>query len=127
MNAVTPIAKGSLRSVDWSVIEIAREDGPWSFKPDGIHARAARFIGMGVTRGLKNGRLEALRRFSVRAWYWDLIRASDVRAFLDAGYSRADVLEILSRVGMARGFIPTIEDEPAHPAPDKRPSGCRCG
>lgn len=127
MNAFTPVDKGPLSELEWNIVETAREDGALSLNPDGIVARAARFFGKSVTHGLEDGRLEALRRFSVRAWHWDLIRARDVRAFLDAGHSRTHVLEILSRVGMARGFMPTIQDDADRRSVRNRTSGCRCG
>lgn len=110
MNAFTTIDKRALSYLQWKVVEMAREDGPRSFNPDGFFAGIARFIGIPVPNGLASEGLEALRRFSVRAWYWDLIRTKDLRAFLEAGYSRRHVLEILSRISMTRGFMPTIED-----------------
>lgn len=128
MNAVTPIGKKPLSFLDPQIVEMAREDGPLSLNPGGLVARLARFFGANVTHGLENARQEALRRFSVRAWYWDLIRTTDIRAFFDAGYSRTDVLEILSRVRMVRGFTPTIEEDSAGPkSPPRGASHCRCG
>ena len=126
MNAFTPIDKSALSYLEWKIVQMAREDGPRSFNPEGFVARLARFIGLGVPHGLANDRLEALRRFGVRAWHWDLIRARDVRAFCDAGFSKRHVLEIISRVSMTRGFTPTIEDDSTHASPTHL-SGCRCG
>jgi hypothetical protein len=100
---------------DWKVIEMARANGPWSQNPDGLFALVARYlVGLPEARSLADKRLEALRRFAVRAWYWDSIRAKDVRAFRSAGYSRTHILEILSHVGMARGFTPSVEDDGEH-------------
>jgi hypothetical protein len=131
MNAFTPIDKDRLSYLDWKVVEMGREDGPRSLKPDGFVAGLARFFGADVAHGLENDRLEALRRFSVRAWYWDLIRTKDVQAFLDAGFSRIHVLEILSHVGMARGFIPTVQEPLERVSKRDRTSRsrsrCRCG
>ena len=118
-----------LSQTGWEVVEMARTDGSISLNPDGLVASVASLFGLPVTGGLADKKLEALRRFSVRAWFWDLIRAKDVRAFIAAGYSRANILEIVSHVGMARGFTPTIEDDSDRPAPRPRPrsSACRCG
>ena len=99
-----------LSTLDWSVVEAGRTDGALSLNPDGLRAGLARrLLGIFVPQGLADPRLEALRRFAVRAWHWDVIRDKDLRAFMAAGYNRAHVLEILSHVGMARGFTPSIE------------------
>lgn len=112
MNAFSHIQPSLLSELDWRVVDMARADGPRSLNPDGFLARVSRdLIGLPVARSLANPGLEALRRFAVRAWYWDLIRTADVRAFLDAGYSREHVLEILARVAAERGFTPSIQDE----------------
>ena len=103
-------AQGPLSDLDWRVIEIARADGPRSLNPDGIAARLMRFLGARVARRLANEGLEALRRFSVRAWYWDLIRARDLKALLEAGYSSAHVQQILAHVAAFRGFTPSIQE-----------------
>jgi hypothetical protein len=118
-----------LSQTGWEVVEMARKDGSISLNPNGFVASVASLFGVPVTGGLADKKLEALRRFSVRAWFWDLIRAKDVRAFIAAGYSRTNILEILSHVGMARGFTPTIQDDSDRPAPRPRPrsSACRCG
>lgn len=127
MNAFMPVDKGPLSELEWKIVESAREDGALSLNPDGALARLARFVGIRVPNGLANDELEALRRFSVRAWHWDLIRSSDLRAFLDSGHSRTDVLEILSRIGMARGFVPTIEDQTDRGRPRNRAARRNCG
>ena len=76
-----------LTDLDWRVVDMARADGPRSFNPDGWIASIWRIIGISVAHGLANDSLEALRRFSIRAWYWDVIRKADVRLLSDAGYS----------------------------------------
>lgn len=51
-------------------------------------------------RRIDNGRLEALRRFtSALVTTRGRVSASDMDAFLDAGYSRAQVLEVVLGVG----------------------------
>lgn len=116
-----------LSDVDWEIVEAARGDGPRSLNPDGVVARFLRHFGVPVPQSLSNEKLEALRRFSVRAWYWDWFRTKDLRTLYSAGYSRDHVLEILSHVGMARGFTPSVIDEPAPLPPRRNPSYCRCG
>ena len=111
MNAVS--SSFNLGSLDWRVVEIARDDGPRSINPDGKLVRFLRaFFGLPVARSLANEKLEALRRFSVRAWYSDSIRTTDLRALMDAGYSRATVFQILAHVAGYRGFTPSIQDQP---------------
>jgi hypothetical protein len=116
-----------LSRTGWEVVEMARADGKLSLNPGGLVATVASLFGVSVTGGLADQNLEALRRFSVRAWFWDLIRASDVRAFMAAGYSRSNMLEILSHVGMARGFTPTIEDDSGRFSSRNHSIHCRCG
>ena len=111
MNATGLNRESSLTDFDWSVVQIARTDGARSMNPDGHFARFLRdFFGLPVARGLANERAEALRRFSVRAWYWDLIRARDVRPLIDAGYSSVDVFRILAHVAGYRGFTPSMQE-----------------
>lgn len=114
MNAITQTPGCSLVDLDWSVVEIARKDGPRSINPDGPYARFLRnFFGLRIPRSLSNERAEALRRFSVRAWYWDRIRDSDLRPLTDAGYSMAQVDRILAHVAGFRGFTPWLHEAAA--------------
>jgi hypothetical protein len=100
-----------LSETDWRVVDMARADGPRSFNPDGWLASLWRIIGISVAHGLANESLETLRRFSIRAWYWDVIRQTDVRQLFDAGYSTTHVLQILAHVASFRGFTPSLEQE----------------
>ena len=109
MNAMTHIELRPLAKMDWQVIEMARKDGPRSLNPDGFVARVARnLFGINVPRRLASDGLEALRRFSVRAWFWDYVPAREVQDFLDAGYAVADAKRILSYVAHHRGFTPSL-------------------
>ena len=111
MNAITLKLECSFTDLDWRVVEMARADGPSSINPDGRFTRLLRdLFGLPMTRKLANEKLEALRRFCVRAWFWDLIRLRDVRALMDAGYTSADVFQVLAHVTGYRGFTPTIEE-----------------
>jgi hypothetical protein len=110
MNAIGLKLGCSLTNLDWQVVERARADGPRSINPDGRLTRFLRdFFGLPMTRTLADEKLEALRRFCVRAWYWDLIRSRDLRSLIQAGFTRADVFQILAHVALFRGFTPTIE------------------
>ena len=112
MNAIALKLECSLTELDWKVIEMARADGPRSINPEGRFTRFLQdFFGLPITRQLANKRLEALRRFSVRAWYWDLIRSRDVRVLVESGYRSADVFQILAHVAGYRGFIPSLQDD----------------
>lgn len=113
MNALHPTQKRPLDDLDWRVVEIARTDGPRSLNPDGRFTRFLRdFFGLPVARKLANEKLEALRRFCVRAWCWDLVRSKDLKMLMNAGYSSATVFQILAHVASCRGFTPSIEELP---------------
>jgi hypothetical protein len=102
-----------LNELDWIVVEMAKMDGPLSLNPDGFWARVSRHVlAVRVPGRLANDALEALRRFSVRAWYWNLIRTRDMRMLIDAGYSDAQAMEILAHVAARRGFSPSVEEDP---------------
>ena len=111
MNAIAQNQGCSLTKLDWTVVEIARTDGPRSIDPDGRSARFLRaFFGLPIARRLASERAEALRRFCVRAWHWSLIPSSDVRPLIDAGYTKVDVLEIVTHVARRRGFTPSLQE-----------------
>ena len=111
MNAINLTAGCTLNDIEWKVVEIARADGPHSLNPDGRLARFLRgFFGFQIPPGLASERAEALRRFCVRAWYWDLIRTKDLRPLIDAGYSMVNVDQILAHVAGSRGFTPSVQE-----------------
>src|SRR5215217_969812 len=71
----------TLGTTEWDVVRMARRDGPRSFNPNGLLARLkSSLFGIRVAQPLANDRLEALRRFAVRAWFWDVVRLKDMRA-----------------------------------------------
>lgn len=111
MNAVTRNPEASLSDLDWQVVEMARQDGPRSLNPNGFWSHVADLFALPAARQLANEGLEALRRFSVRAWYWDLIRTSDMQTLIGAGYSRSDAHRILDHVAAHRGFTPSIQED----------------
>ena len=111
MNTIDLNGECSLTDLDWKVVEVARIDGARSMNPDGRLARLLRdFFGLPIPRGLANGRAEALRRFCVRAWHWNVIRTNDIRPLIAAGYSSDDVLRILAHVAGYRGFTPSMQE-----------------
>ena len=113
MNALALTQRSSLTDLDWQVVGIARADGPRSLNPDGLLNRFVESLfGFPVARKLANEKLEALRRFCVRAWYWDLVRSKDLRMLMNAGYSSAAVFQILAHIAGYRGFSPSIEEQP---------------
>jgi len=108
MNAVTQKKQRQCK-MDWQTVEMARKDGPRSLNPDGFISRFARnLLGVPIPLRLASDELEALRRFSVRAWFWDFVPASEVQAFLDVGYSVTDARRILAYVAHHRGFTPSL-------------------
>ena len=114
MNAVSTFGQKRRGEMSWQVIDMARRDGPRSLNPDGILARIARdFLGIPMARRLANDGLEALRRFSVRAWFSDFVPQREVQDFLDAGYTVADARRILAYVAHHRGFTPSLLASPA--------------
>jgi hypothetical protein len=113
MNAVSLNIDCSLTDLDWQVVELARLNGPRSMNPDTGFIRSLKdFFGLPLKRRLASDKLEALRRFCVRAWFWDLVRSRDVRLLMQAGYTSADLFQILAHVAGFRGFTPSIEEQP---------------
>jgi hypothetical protein len=114
VNAISTIEPQRQVKMSWQVIDMARRDGPRSLNPDTIGARIARnLFGIPAARRLPNDGLETLRRFSVRAWFWDFVPAREVKAFLDAGYTVSDARRILAYVEHHRGFRPSLLFSPA--------------
>ena len=105
-----PKAKPGFGKTEWDVVELARRDGPRSLNPRSYLLRLCSILlGEEIKRPLANDQLEALRRFSVRAWFWDLVRTRDVRTLFDAGFTWDDVWRILAHVAAQRGFMPSVE------------------
>ena len=111
MSAPASLNANSLSYLEWKIVEMAREDGRWSLNPDGFLARiVSGLFAVEVARPLANDRFEALRRFAVRAWYWDLIRTQDLCTLIDAGFSNEQARRILAHVESQRGFAPFVQD-----------------
>ena len=103
-----------LNRADWAVIDSARDDGPRSANPNGLVARTLRLLfGVNVPRALTNERLEALRRFAVKAWYRAELKAGDMRALFEAGFDSNDAWRVLAHVAARRGVMAEVEHWPA--------------
>ena len=105
-----PTCAPGFGKTEWDVVELARRDGPRSLNP---HSHIAHFcsmlLGEEIKRPLANQQLEVLRRFSVRAWFWDLVRTKDVRTLFDAGFTWDDAWRVLAHIAAHRGFMPSVE------------------
>lgn len=100
-----------LSNEEWAVVDMARKDGPRSANPDGPLARLMETLfGICIARPLASERLETLRRFAVRVWYWDLVRTRDISALIDAGFSARNARQVLAYVATFRGFSPSVQD-----------------
>lgn len=112
-NMNTPSREGALTEREWQVVAMALNDGPRSLNPDGRVARFMRLVfGVSVARKLANEKLEALRRFCVRAWYWNVIRSRDLWMLIDAGFPTSVAFQILAHIARYRGFAPSIQEQP---------------
>ena len=103
-----------LGRTEWAVVDNARDDGPRSANPKSITTKLLRFLfGVRVARPLTNERLEALRRFAVKAWYWSELKARDMRALFEAGFDSNDAWRVLAHVAAHRGMMAEVEHWPA--------------
>ena len=107
------LSGGRLTGTEWEIVEMASWDGPRSLNPEGWLARIEMAIFGDVALPLANARLESLRRFSVKAWFWNQLGEGDIAAALDAGYSPGDVRHILDHVASRRGFAPRVRNWPS--------------
>lgn len=102
-----------LGHTEWSVIDMAREEGPRSANPNSLRNRLlSKLFGIAIARPLANERLETLRRFALAAWFRAEIRLRDMRALFAAGFSSNDAARIIAYVGLRRGTVPEVEAWP---------------
>ncbi len=94
---------------EWTIIRLAREDGLSSLRyEETALARLVRLI-FGIERKtpLADPRLEALRRIAVLAWQHGYnVGATDIAAFLSAGYSLDQYEAVLAHIGLERAASP---------------------
>lgn len=107
------VSEGGLTVTEWEIIEMASWDGPRSLHPKSWLSRVETILFGDAALPLANPRLEALRRFAVKAWFWKELRDSDIAAVLDAGFSPNDIRRIVDHVAMRRGLVPHITRWPA--------------
>jgi hypothetical protein len=103
----------ALGRTEWSVIDMARDEGPRSANPNAfINRLLSKLFGIAIARPLANERLEGLRRFALAAWFRSEIRLRDMRALFAAGFSSNDAARIIAYVGLHRGTVPEVEAWP---------------
>ena len=103
----------SLGRTEWSVIDMARAEGPRSANPNAfINRLFSKLFGIAIARPLANERLESLRRFALAAWFQSEIRLRDMRRLFAAGFSSNDAARIIAYVGVHRGSVPEVEAWP---------------
>ena len=103
----------ALGRTEWSVIDMARAEGPRSANSNGFLNRLmSTLFGIAIARPLANERLESLRRFALAAWFRPEIRLRDMRRLFAAGFSSNDAARIIAYVGVHRGSVPEVEAWP---------------
>lgn len=107
------LSGGRLTGTEWEIVEMASWDGPRSLNPGGWLARIETVIFGDVALPLANVRLESLRRFAVKAWFWNRLGERDIAAILEAGFAPDNVRQILDHVASRRGFAPRVEAWPS--------------
>ena len=106
-------ANDALGRTEWSVIDMARTEGPRSANPNAfINRLLGKLFGIAIARPLANERLESLRRFALAAWFRSEIRLRDMRNLFAAGFSSNDAARIVAYVGLHRGVMPEVEAWP---------------
>ena len=106
-------ADGALGAAEWSVIDMARAEGPRSADPNAFFNRLlSKLFGIARARPLANKRLESLRRFAVAAWFRAELRVRDMRTLFDAGFTSNDAARIIAYVALHRGIVPEVEAWP---------------
>jgi hypothetical protein len=103
-----------LGRAEWAIVDSARDERLSSLDPKSLLARSLRFLfGFEVARPLANARLEALRRFAVKAWHRAELKTRDMRALFEAGFDSNDAWRVLAHVATRRGLMPEVEHWPA--------------
>lgn len=94
-----------LTALEWSVVALARRDGLSSLAAPGPLSIALGKV-FGTRRHnphLADPKLEALRRMAVLTWHRGFrVPASEVKAFLRAGFSTAQYETLTASIGVAR-------------------------
>lgn len=101
-------SEGELTCTEWEIIEMASWDGPRSLHPKGWLSRVETILFGDGALPLANARLEALRRFAVKAWFWKELRDSDIAAVFEVGFSAREIRRIIDHVATRRGSVPHV-------------------
>ena len=90
--------------LEWSVVALARREGPSTLKEPGRIAKAlGSLFGTGRDSRLPDQRLEALRRMAVLAWQSGYaIPTSELRAFKTAGFTLDQYEALQASIGRGR-------------------------
>lgn len=104
--------EGELTGTEWEIIEMASWDGPRSLHPKGWLSRVETILFGDAALPLASARLEALRRFAVKAWFWKDLRDSDIAAVLDAGFLEQDIRLVTDHLANRRNSVPYVKDWP---------------
>lgn len=97
-------APARLSALEWSVVALARRDTLASLRTPGRVAAAMRNVLKRSTNlKLADERLEALRRLAVLTWHKSFtVPASEVKAFLAAGFTPAQYETMTASIAAAR-------------------------
>jgi hypothetical protein len=92
-------------ALEWTVITLARRDRLSSLRAPGALSRAVGgLFGLGRQSALADPRLEALRRIAVHGWHRGYtLPVSEIKRFLAAGFSAAQVETLLASISGRRG------------------------
>ncbi|WP_298400225.1 hypothetical protein [Sphingobium sp.] len=90
--------------MEWQIVRLARTDGRASLREPGRWSRLKTMIfGTQPHFRLADGKLEALRRLAVEAWYDGFaVRPSAIRDFKKAGFSDGQLETLLTAVNAER-------------------------
>lgn len=97
------VSDARLSALEWSVVAIARNDGLSSLRTPGRLSTAMRTIFRQGNPRLADERLEALRRMAVLGWHHSFqVPASEVRAFVSAGFSIGQYEVMMASISLGR-------------------------
>jgi hypothetical protein len=96
--------QGHFSPLEWTVITLARRDRLASLRAPSPLGRAfGSLFGLGRQSALADPRLEALRRIAVHAWHRGYtLPVSEIKRFLAAGFSAAQVETLLASISGTR-------------------------
>lgn len=100
-------ARERLTTLEWSVVAIARKDGPATLRRPGKLTNLMRALLRQGNPMLADARLEALRRMAVLSWgNGYTVPPHEVRAFLAAGFSPDQYEAMVDHISAARTIQP---------------------